>query len=118
MDLFVKLTRWADYFQAQVAIEEIAERSADAEVRRLEGLFMIEHKPARASEAVTWVRAQMEADVEIKRAREALRVVYARRKLKSMLFEQAERDASVVSRELTRRTDTSMINRRADYRSP
>jgi hypothetical protein len=118
MELFVKLTRWADYFQNQLAIEEVVERSADAEVRRLEGLYMISHKPERASEAVTWARAQMETDVEIRTAREALRVCYARRKLKGMLFEQAERDASVVSRELTRRTDTSNINRRADYRSP
>jgi hypothetical protein len=118
MELFVKFTRWADYFQNQLAIEEVSERSADAEVRRLEGLYMISHKPERVSEAVTWVRAQMETDVEIKTAREALRVVYARRKLKQMLFEQAERDAAVVSRELTRRTDTSMINRRADRMSP
>jgi hypothetical protein len=118
MELFVKLTRWADYFQNQLAVEEISEKYADAKVKRLEGLFMIVNKPTRASEAVTWVRAQMEADPEIQTAREALRVVYARRKLKTMLFEQAERDASVVSRELTRRTDTSNINRRADYRSP
>ena len=118
MELFVKLTRWADYFANELAIEEIAERCADSEVRRLEGLYMIAHKPARASEAVTWVRAQMESDTEIQTAREALRIHYARRKLKQMLFENAQRDAALVSRELTRRTDTGTINRGADWRSP
>jgi hypothetical protein len=106
MALFVGLTRWTDYLQNQTTIEEIRERYADAEVRRLEGLFMTANKPERASEAVTFVRAQMELDPNVQQARNILRVVYARRKLKGMLFESAERDAAVVSRELTRRTDT------------
>jgi hypothetical protein len=118
MELFVKLTRFADFFQAQLAVEEIAEKYAEAEVKKLEGLYMIGHKPVRVSEQVTWVRASMEGDPEVQTARDALRLFYARRKLKQVLFEQAERDAAVISRELTRRTDTSMINRRADYRSP
>lgn len=118
MELFVRLTRWTDYFQNQTAIEEISERYADAEVRRLEGLYMTANKPDRVSEAVTWVRAQMESDVEIQAARDALRICYARRKLKQMLFENTERDAAVVSRELTRRTDTKSPGyRRVDTRS-
>jgi hypothetical protein len=75
------------------------------EVRKLEGLFLTRNRPEKASEAVTWVRAQMETDREIQAARDALKLYYARRKLKQMLFESSERDAAVVSRELTRRTD-------------
>ena len=119
MNLFVQLTRWTDFFQNQLAIEEIYERYADAEVRRLEGLYMTANKPERVSEAVTWVRAQMEADPDIRKARDALRVYYARKKLKSMLFDAAERDAAVVSRELTRRTDVKNPGyRRADRGAP
>ena len=119
MALFVQFTRWADFFQNQLAVEEIYERCADAEVRRLEGLYMIAHKPERASEAVTWVKAQMETSPEIQTSREALRIVYARRKLKGMLFEQAERDAAVCSRELTRRNDAKNPGyRRADRGAP
>ena len=119
MALFVQLTRWTDYFQNQVTIEEIRERYADAEVRKLEGLFMTANKPNRVSEAVTWVRAQMELDPHVQIARDTLKLVYARRKLKSMLFESAERDAAVVSRELTRRTDArSPGYRRADRGAP
>jgi hypothetical protein len=119
MALFVQLTRWADYLQNQLTIEEIRERYADAEVRKLEGLFMTANKPERVSEAVTWVRAQMETDPYVQIARDTLKVVYARRKLKQMLFESAERDAAVVSRELTRRTDArSPGYRRADRGAP
>jgi hypothetical protein len=119
MDLMVKLTRWADFLQNQSAIEEIHERYADAEVRKLEGLYMTAHKPDRVSEAVTWVRAQMEDDVHIQQARDVLKVFYARRKLKQILFENAERDAAVVSRELTRRTDARNPGyRRADRGTP
>jgi hypothetical protein len=115
MELFVQLTRWTDFLQNQLAIEEIHERYADAEVRRLEGLFMMANKPERVSEAVTWVRAQMESDDEVQAARDQLKVFYARRKLKQMLFESTERDAAVVSRELTRRTDVRNPGyRRAD----
>ena len=119
MNLFVMFTRWADYLQNQLAIEEIHERYADAEVRRLEGLYMIANKPERVSEAVTWVRAGMESDPDIAKARDVLKVTYARRKLKSMLFEGAERDAAVVSRELTRRGDDKSPGfRRADRNAP
>jgi len=119
MDQFVKFTRWTDYFQNQLAIEEIYERYADAEVRRLEGLYMAANKPDRVTEAVTWVRAQMESDRTIQEARDAHRIIYARRKLKQMLFESAERDAAVVSRELTRRTDAKSPGyRRADRGAP
>jgi Holliday junction resolvasome RuvABC endonuclease subunit len=119
MDLFVQFTRWCDYFQNQLAIEEIFEHHAESEVRRLEGLYLTRNKPERVSEAVTWVRAQMESDPDIRQARDALRLYYARRKLKQMLFESAERDAAVVSRELTRRTDTRNPGyRRADRGAP
>jgi Holliday junction resolvasome RuvABC endonuclease subunit len=119
MDLFVKFTRWTDYFQNQLAIEEIFEHHAEMEVRKLEGLYLTRHRPEKASEAVTWVRAQMETDHDIQAARDALKLYYARRKLKQMLFESSERDAAVVSRELTRRTDAKSPGyRRADRGAP
>jgi hypothetical protein len=119
MALFVQLTRWSDFFQNQLAIEEIRERYADNEVRKLEGFYMTANKPDRVSEAVTWVRAQMELDPAVQTARDALKLIYARRKLKQMLFEGSERDAAVVSRELTRRTDSKSPGyRRADRGAP
>jgi hypothetical protein len=119
MTLFVQLTRWSDFFQNQLAVEDIRERFADAEVRKLEGLYMTANKPERVSEAVTWVRAQMELDPAVQSARDVLKVIYARRKLKQMLFESSERDAAVVSRELTRRTDVKNPGyRRADRGAP
>jgi hypothetical protein len=119
MDKFVQFTRWTDFFQYQLAIEEIYEHHAEMEVRRLEGLFLTRNRPEKASEAVTWVRAQMETDHDIQAARDALKVYYARRKLKQMLFESSERDAAVVSRELTRRTDAKSPGyRRADRGAP
>jgi hypothetical protein len=119
MDLFVRFTRWTDYFQSQLAIEEIYEHHAEMEVRKLEGLYLTRNRPEKASEPVTWVRAAMEADPEIRAARDALKLYYARRKLKQMLFESSERDAAVVSRELTRRTDVKNPGyRRADRGAP
>ena len=119
MDLFVRFTRWTDFFQSQLAIEEIFEHHAEMEIRKLEGLYLTRNRPEKASEAVTWVRAAMESDPEIRSSRDALKLYYARRKLKQMLFESAERDAAVVSRELTRRTDAKSPGyRRPDRGAP
>lgn len=119
MNLFVQFTRWTDYFQNQLAVEEIFEHHAEMEVKKLEGLYLTRNRPEKASEAVTWVRAQMESDPEIRALKDRLKVYYARRKLKQMLFESSERDAAVVSRELTRRTDAKSPGyRRADRGAP
>lgn len=119
MDLLVKFTRWTDYLQMQAALEEIRERYSDAEVKKLEGLYMTANKPERVTEAVTWVRASMESDIAVQSARDGLKLTYARRKLKQMLYESTERDAAAVSRELTRRTDTKAPGyRRADRGAP
>lgn len=119
MNLFVQFTRWCDFFQNQLAIEEIYEHHAEMEIKRLEGMYLTRNRPEKASEAVTWVRAAMETDPEIRALKDRLKVYYARRKLKQILFEAAERDAAVVSRELTRRTDAKSPGyRRADRGAP
>lgn len=120
MNFFVRYTRWADYFSAQLTMEEINESNGEALVRRLENLWMLNNRPEGkpASGEITLLKIQMETDEEIIAAREALRITYARRKLYKMLFDQAERDAALCSRELTRRVEGSDIRRRTDRGSP
>lgn len=126
MNLFVQFTRWTDFFQSQLAIEDVYERYADARVRRLEAIYMLQNRSVtigprggRQEDSMTFLRAGMEEDAEITKAREEQRVAYARRKLKQLLFEAAERDAAVLSRELTRRTDVKNPGyRRADRGTP
>ena len=117
MSLFSRFTRWADYFSVLVALDEVKEKFAEDEVRRLEDLFMLANRPERPqSGELTMIKASMEGDAEIAAARQEFRVVYAHRKLIQVFFEAAERDAAVLSRELTRRTEMEPYNRRADRR--
>ena len=117
MSLFSRFTRWADYFSVLVALDEVKEKFAEDEVRRLEDLFMLANRPERPqSGELTMIKASMEGDAEIAAARQEFRVVYAHRTLIQVFFEAAERDAAVLSRELTRRTEMEPYNRRADRR--
>lgn len=119
IDYMVRFTRYADYYSARVAFEEITESEAEKAVRRLEGLFMLRNKPEKPeSGAVTMLKIKMEEDGEILAAREARSIVYARRKLQQMLLASAERDEAVCSRELTRRTEMEKGRRRSDRSEP
>jgi hypothetical protein len=112
MSLFVRLTRWTDYLAGQTTVEEVKEREADALVKRLENLYMLRHRAALADDGVKRLpgidslKMEMDDDEEIYQVRLAHRVAKNRRTMMKMLFEHAERDAAVCSRELTRRTST------------
>ena len=119
IDFMVRYTRWADYFSAQVTYEEISEAQAEKAVKRLEELYMLQHRPEKPQSGdLTLLKAEMQQDGDILEAREAARTVYARRKLQQMLMEAAERDEAVCSRELTRRTEMDKSRRRADRNAP
>ncbi len=117
IDFMVRYARWSDYFSAQTTMEEINESTAEAAVRRLENLYMLNHRPEKPqSGELTMIKAEMDNDAEIVAARDAQRIIYARRKLMKMLLEHTERDGALCSRELTRRTDGSDLERRSNRR--
>lgn len=119
MSLFVRFTRWADFFFGKTALADIEERAAEADVKRLENLFLLSHRPNKPqSGELSMIKSEMDSDPEIVAAREALRISYNRRKLFSIMAEHQERDAAVCSRELSRRIGASDINRRADRHTP
>lgn len=119
MSTFSQFTAWADFFSYRVALDEVEEKFAEDLVRKLEDLFMLANRPARPqSGVITVLKASMEGDADISSAREEYRTVYARRKLMQTFFESAERDAAVLSRELTRRTGMDAYQRRADRHRP
>lgn len=104
-EMFTVLTGWADYTASQLAQAQIAERTAqralDLKVNRL-----VVEKMGTATKAdkVTLIKAQIAIDDEVIRLEEVLEEKYAYRKMVEMMLSNQERDITLVSREITRRT--------------
>lgn len=105
MDLFVCLTAWTDFVGMQVACAQIDERSASRALDAAEASLY--SRSTSSSERVTDLKAKVAAHPDVLKARETLDEKHAYRKVIEALFSSIERDASLVSREITRRTSTS-----------
>lgn len=110
MGLFVALTRWTDYLAGAVAEAEIEERAAEAVLNKAQALVLLRDWGGGRDERVTLAKAQRDIDPEVEKRQELYDTAHAKRKMVTVLFSSTERDAAVVSRELTRR-----VGRREDH---
>jgi len=102
MILYSSLTAWSDFVSAQVSCAQVDERAAEKKLSHSENLLMI--ASGDRGDRVTYARAQVAADPTIVALKEEIEHLHASRKLVETLSENIERDAALVSRELTRRT--------------
>lgn len=110
MRLFVALTRWTDYLAGAVAEAEIEERAAEAVLNKAQALVLISNWQGGKDDRITMAKAQRDVDPVVEEKQELFDVAWRKRKMVSVLFSSTERDAAVVSRELTRR-----VGRREDH---
>lgn len=103
------LTAWADYAASQHALAIIEEREAERSLAVAEANHW-KRKPVKST--VAELKALSSADESVVEAQDALDQIYAYRKLLQELVARYERDAAVLSRELTRRTSASPVVRR------
>lgn len=101
MDEFALFTAWADYANAQVGLAVVAEREAERDVEWHTAVFWSDQPRTRS---VTTIKAEAGQDPGIRTAQEELDKASAYRRVVSDLAARYERDAMVLSRELTRRT--------------
>lgn len=104
MVLYSLLTAWSDFISTQVSCAQIDERAAERRLSQEENLLMI--ASGANGDRVTYARAQVAADPRIVALKDVVEEAYAYRKLVESLAANVERDASLVSRELTRRTSS------------
>ncbi|MFK0015793.1 hypothetical protein [Streptomyces sp. NPDC091027] len=100
MELFVELTRWAEYAGTQLAAAAIDEKAAEAVLEHCKALAAVR---AKHEKSVTAQKAAAASDEDVIEADEQHREAYAVRKLTEAIYNGADRKAAVVSRELTRR---------------
>lgn len=108
IDLLVVMTRWADYSGGQLALAEVDESYAEALLDKLKAFAYVQG----AGDKVTTVRAELQMDEEYQDGVQAKLTAYARRKLLTARHTAFERDAAVISRELSRRIEREPSLRR------
>lgn len=102
MSLFVQLTKWAEYLSAQLAVAEVDERYADAALEKVKAIKALANSTEKT---VTAAKARAWEDEDFVAAHEEHQRSYAFRKLMRMTYDNAERNSTLLSRELTRRVN-------------
>lgn len=111
------MTGWAGYLSGQVATAEIDERAAEATLDTAEAVALVRSREdADAKALATILKAQRDLDPAVVEMRQEVANRYAYRKLVGVLFTNVERDAALVSRELTRRTGSYEAKPRRESR--
>ncbi len=115
MEVFANFTAWADYATAQVGLAVVAERTAEREVETAEAQGWATVPPKTP---VAAGKGYVGAIPEVRAAREAYDHAYAYRRLVYDMAERFERDAALLSRELTRRTSDHRGGSRGERTRP
>ena len=116
MDLFVQYTQWNDHLAGAFAIAVVNEREAESALKTAESLALLRSWTGTKDDKVTLIEAQIQGSKEIQNLTYDYDTKYAFRKIIETRTQNIERDANVVSRELTRRTsDGGLRSRQRRY---
>jgi hypothetical protein len=110
-ELFTRLTAWTDYIASQLAVAQLEERAAQKKLEFLENTLLVKRMGAHIKgERVTTVKAEIAIHQDVVDLSNEYEEKYAYRKLVEMLLNNHERDLSLVSREITRRSNENRRN--------
>jgi hypothetical protein len=111
--LFTQLTAWTDYIASQLTMAQLEERAALKAKEFLENTLLVKRMGAQVKgERITAVKAEIAVDQDVVDLDNSYEEKYAYRKLVEMLLNNHERDLSLVSREITRRSNESWAIRK------
>jgi hypothetical protein len=103
MRLFTKLIAYIDFLSTQAALAQIDERESERCLNQVEA-EVTANLPVAKGDKVSVIKAQAAADPSVVEAAELYSSAYSYRKIIESMLDNYERDAMLVSRELTRRT--------------
>lgn len=104
-EMFTILTGWADYFATKLLHAQLEERAAEKKLdRHVASLTVSKLGSATKADKVTLIKAQIACDETTQDLEDAYEALYATRKAWELMLNNQERDITLVSREITRRT--------------
>jgi hypothetical protein len=105
-ELFTHVTAWTDYLNSQVTFAQLEERRVLREKDRLENTLMLKRMGSQVKgERVTLIKVEIANNQDLIDLDNEYEEKYAYRKLLEMMLTNHERDLSLVSREITRRSN-------------
>lgn len=111
-EMFTILTSWADFFSSKLTQAQIDEKSSESKLDyEIAKLTVDLLGKATKADKVSLVKAQIAINPTIVELKKDLEEKYAQRKVWELLLGNQERDLTLVSREITRRTS----EKRRDY---
>ena len=116
MNLFVQYTQWNDHLAGAYAVATVNERESESALKHAEAVALLKNWTGTKGDRVTLVKAQIQSSETIQSLIYDYDTKYAFRKIIETRTQSIERDANVVSRELTRRTsDGGLRSRQRRY---
>lgn len=115
MEAYAEFVAWSDYTTSQVAAAAIDERAAQAYLESVEAEVMLREWSGKTGDRVTVQKAKAASDEAVIRARNEVDERYAYRKLTESIATSMERNAQMLSRELTRRTSNDKTTSRGRH---
>lgn len=112
IDLLTALTAWHDYADTRLSYLVIENRRADIRTDEVEAEAMVQNWGGTSRDSVRITEAKRDITEEVQDCRQQQLNAYAMRKAMETRVNRFERDAFVVSRELTRRTNMEPVQRR------
>ena len=108
-EMFTILTGWADYMASQLVQAQLAERTAERDLDLMTNRLLVEKMGSAAKgDRITLVKAQISVDERVLDLSERYETKYAYRKILEMMLNNQERDITLVSREITRRSNGTL----------
>jgi hypothetical protein len=108
-EMFTILTGWADYMASQLVQAQLAERNAERDLDLMTNRLLVEKMGVAAKgDRITLVKAQIFVDERVMDLSDKYEKRYARRKILEMMLNNQERDITLVSREITRRSNGTL----------
>lgn len=111
MESYAEYVAWSDYLTGQVAAAAVDERAAQALLDTREAEIMLQEWTGKSGDRVALQKARATSHPDIVASRKGLDEAYAYRKLVESLSVSMERNAQMLSRELTRRTSDRSMSR-------
>lgn len=104
-EIFTVLTGWADYAATQLAVAQIQEKEAEKKVDRKSAALTVEKMgTATKADKVTLIKAQIALDPDLQDLEDKYHQCYVNRKAWEVMLTNQERDITLISREISRRT--------------
>jgi hypothetical protein len=116
MILFSEFVAWQNFAATRLAEAEVEEEGADRDVRRIDAENLVLADPAVGTVKKTMAAVRLEDRVQ--RANDTQLQAYAKRKMTRVVFDNCERCANLISRELSRRTAINPTERRNSRWNP